>query len=248
MQFEFRPFLTIFSLIGLAILLTLGTWQVQRLSWKQDLIAKIEARVSSAPIPFEEAYRRWRAGEDMEYTPVTARLAFDHSKEAHVFGTWEGAIGWYVFTPSLAPLADLNAEDAELHLYVNRGFVPELFKELNARPELTAGADTILITGLFRSPQKAPAIAGSLAPEDNPEKNQWHQRSPKAFASVTSFEALPVWIDSAETASAGEWPKGGTTRVTFNNRHLEYALTWYGLALTLLVVYGAFTLKRSENE
>ena len=72
-----------------------------------------------------------------------------------------------------------------------------------------------------------------------------HVRDPEVFAKAANVSTLPIWIDSAGMENPAAWPKGGTTRLQFNNRHLEYALTWFGLALTMLGVYVAFSLRRN---
>ncbi len=250
MRFQFRPVLTICMLIGLAVLVSLGNWQVQRLSWKRDLIAKVEARTSAEPIPFADAYKRWLDGEDMEYTPVQAKLIYDHAREAHVFGTSDGTIGWYIFAPTYFCDTQPDHVDAAAVLYVNRGFAPEAFKRSATRADSLTGPDVEgeypVIIGLLRTPQKTPGYTKSLIPENNPAENEWHTRDPLAFAEAAELQALPVWIDSAGLENPADWPRGGTTRLQFNNRHLEYALTWFGLALTLLGVYVAFSLKREK--
>ncbi len=242
MKFQFRPVLSIVSLISLAILISLGVWQVQRLAWKEDLIARIEARTAAEPLSIFEAHERWAAGEDMEYTPVYAEIQYDHENEAHVFGTWDGDIGWYIFTP-----ARMSSADGKV-LYINRGFVPEAQKLPTERVEgQIAAAAEIRVVGLLRTPQEAPVIAGAIAPENNISGNEWHVRNPEIFAASTKYadlSVLPVWIDSSGAENSASWPLGGTTRVEFNNRHLEYALTWFGLAATLLVVFAAFSLRR----
>ena len=72
-------------------------------------------------------------------------------------------------------------------------------------------------------------------------------RDPQVFAEAFGIATLPVWIDSNGLENPAAWPKGGTTRLEFNNRHLEYALTWFGLAATLLVVFLAFSLKGRQD-
>ena len=240
MSFHFRPILTIATIISLIILFSLGAWQIQRLQWKEDLIARIEARTAAEPIAVEEAYARWLTGEDMEYTPVYVQAAYQHEQEAHVFGTWDGTVGWYIFTPATPKISIADGRA----LYINRGFVPHAQKEAATRSDSLIMDDSSKIIGLLRTPQKAPAIAGSLTPRNSVDKNEWHSRDPLAFAASANLDVLPIWIDSSGAESSAEWPLGGTTRVEFNNRHLEYALTWFGLAATLIFVFAAFSLKR----
>ncbi|WP_306252744.1 SURF1 family protein [Parvularcula sp. IMCC14364] len=250
MQFAFKPALTVATLIGLAILISLGTWQVQRLAWKEDLIARVEARTNAEPIEFAEAYRRWLEGEDMEYTPVWVQLVYNHPREAHVFGSLEGVAGWYVFTPASFHKRQPDFIDEDAVLYINRGFTADTFKARETRPDSLIAADendTLpVVTGLLRTPQESPAIAGALTPQNDPARNEWYVRDPMVFAGAAGVKALPVWVDSSGSENPAAWPKGNTTRLDFNNRHLEYALTWFGLAATLLVVFFAFSLKRRD--
>lgn len=239
MTFRFRPVLTIFAAIGLSILLALGFWQLQRLEWKNDLIAAVEARVGAAPEPFAKVFAEWRAGRDREYSPVTLAGVFRHELEAHVYGTLEGVAGYYVFTPlrleSPAGVADF--------VYVNRGFVPQ---ELKA-PEHRADGQVegpVAITGLFRAPQDEQGLAALVALKDDPSANFWHRRDPSLFAAHARLSAAPVYVDSFGKENPAAWPKGGTTRLDFSNRHLEYALTWFGLAGALAAVWFAYSTSK----
>ncbi len=225
-HFKFRPVLTIFILLAMAALVSLGNWQMRRLEWKRDLVAKVEARLGAGPIAFDEAVRRAEAGEDMEYTPVTAAGVLEDDKHVRVFGSNQGRPGAFYF----APLRRNGAPD----LFVNLGFAPQ-----DVAPALEAGD----VTGLFRYPE-IPGPPSSWFVSAAPDANGfWILRDPALFAADQGVEASSYYID--QFAVPGRpWPKGGTTRLEFNNRHLEYALTWYGLALTLLGVALAFSLQR----
>ncbi|MGE5511320.1 MAG: SURF1 family protein, partial [Bacteroidota bacterium] len=90
---------TLSMLVGLAVLLSLGTWQLQRKTWKEGLLADIAARTKATPIPLDEARRRQAAGEDVEYTRVVARGRFLHDKEAFVYASGAGGPGFHLYTP-----------------------------------------------------------------------------------------------------------------------------------------------------
>ncbi len=234
-RFYFRPALTVAAAAAFALLVGLGQWQLHRLQWKNDLIALVEARLAAAPIPFDEARARFEAGADMRYAPVHLEGVFRHGDEAHVFGTYEGEAGYYVFTP-LQPAAGGPA------VYVNRGFVPQAKKDRSQRPDgLVQGR--VKLAGLFREPETPRGVAAFFRPDDRPDANEWHRRSPAAFAAHAGLEAASAYVDADGATGPGEWPKGGTTRLAFNNRHLEYALTWFGLAATLLGVYLFLSLQ-----
>ncbi len=267
--------LTALAALSVVILCTLGTWQLQRLDWKRGLIAAVEARVERDPVPFTEVLERWRAGEDVEYTPVRLAGRFRHASEAHVFGTLDGKAGYYIFTPletvvgacsnlrpeeparrasrrtaaSAEPEAVLRdaavpvaPQDEDRCVYVNRGFVPLENKDPETRADgLIAGS--VAIDGLFRGPQAPSGVAAWVAPVDNPQANEWYSRDPARFALASGLAAAPAMVDSSGREAPGVLPKGGTTKIEFRNNHLQYAFTWFGLAATLVGVWGAFVLR-----
>lgn len=233
MKLVFRPFLTIATALALAVLCSLGVWQLQRLQWKEELIAKVEARLGAAPIAFEEALIRAETGEDLEYQPVRLEGVYEHDREAHVFGTLDGAPGVYVFTPlKFAP---------DRVAYVNRGFVPQ-----GADPATrTDPQGSLTVVGLLRRAETPKGLQRLFRPKDQPEDNLFFVRDPRIFAAIRGLYATPFYVDSDGAESSGPWPKGGATRVEFSNRHFEYALTWFGLAAALVGVFVAFSRRKS---
>lgn len=232
MTFRFRPALTVATLAALAVLCALGTWQLHRLEWKNALVAKTQARLSTEPISLTDALARAKAGEDMEYQPVIAEGAFRHGQAAKVFAAYQGKAGVLIFTP-------LEAESVVI--YVNRGFVPQELADTIA-PGGPAGPARI--EGLFRSAERKEGFERTFAAKDQLPDNLYFTRDPGVLAAAHGFGTPPFYIDSFERESDGDWPKGGLTRVEFSNRHLEYALTWFGLAGALVGVYLAYSLRR----
>lgn len=225
-----RPLLFMLVAIGTAILIALGTWQVQRLAWKTKLIAKVEERVGQEPIDLADALTALGRGEDIEYLPVRLTGGFESSKIAHVFGTYEGAPGYYAFQA-------MRLDDGSgLRVLINRGFVPQ---DLRQDEYQLPSADAI--TGLVRTYTPPGGIAGAVAPESQAGDGVFFTRDQQVLASfLTPGEEgsyLPITIDSTLPT---ELPQGGTTRVAFRNAHLGYAITWYGLAVTLVVVAVVF--------
>lgn len=219
------------GLLVLAVLLALGTWQVERLHWKEGLLAEIAARTAAAPAPLSEVERRFRETGDVDYWPVSATGAFLHDRERHFLATWQGQAGFYVYTP-------LRLADDRI-LLVNRGFVPYDLKDPAKRP---AGevAGTVTVTGLARNPLAAkPSF---IVPGNEPAKNvfYWKDRDTMA-ASVglaTGAALVPFFVDIGPGAAPGGWPVGGVTIIDLPNSHLQYAVTWYGLAAALVLVLG----------
>ncbi|HNR76605.1 MAG TPA: SURF1 family protein [Parvularculaceae bacterium] len=242
MKFTFRPGLAVAVLVALAILISLGVWQLQRLEWKRGVIAQMTERLSAAPIAFDDAMSREAAGENMEYQPVFLEGVYAHDLETRVFGTYDGAAGVYVFTPLDA--AD-PATGARRFVYVNRGFAPQDFRD----PETRAAGQVegeLRIEGLFRRAERKRGFEKSLAPKDQPQDNLYFIRDPEILAARHSIETPPFYVDSNGRENPAAWPKGGLTRIDIPNRHFEYALTWFGLAAALIGVFLAFSLKRRD--
>ncbi|WP_417685444.1 SURF1 family protein [Roseibium sp.] len=234
---------TIAGAISLAILLSLGFWQLDRLSWKEALIAKVERDVSADPVPapgpgewadlppFEADYRhvsvtgRFVEGDVFYYTS----LGYDRK------GTYSGP-GYMVYSPFEA--------DEGWTVMVNRGFVPqELWgygAEVYAGPAKWPGEKTL--TGLLRR-SETPNWTTPAAQED---KRIWFARDTGHMAQVLGAQSeklAPYSIDlDAEFSGPDGLPQAGETVVRFKNDHLGYALTWFGLAATLIGVYLTYAV------
>lgn len=228
-------------LVALAILVALGTWQLQRRTWKADLIQRIEAGLRAEPgevLP-EARWPGWRAAEG-EFRRVRLTGRFLHDQEILVHGLRsEGpratGLGYYVFTP-------IERHDGSVVL-VNRGFVPAALKDPARRADgRVAGPATV--TGLVRAPE-----ARSLfVPADEPGKGEWFTRDTNAMARARGLSrAAPFYVEADATPNPGGWPKGGGVRVDLPNNHLQYALTWFGLALTLVGVFAGFAWQRARR-
>ncbi|MDW6020917.1 SURF1 family protein [Mesorhizobium sp. BAC0120] len=229
----------VLGVIGIAILLSLGTWQLQRLAWKEALIASIDQRTHSEPRPLSAVERQFAETGDVDYWPVEVEGTFDHAKERHFFATYEGQPGFYVYTP-------LKLADGRFIL-INRGFVPYDRKDVSTRLQGQVEG-TVTLKGLARNPLAAkPSF---LIPENEPDKNifYWKDRDTMArSAGLDTARLLPFFIDADKAPNPGGLPVGGVTIVDMPNNHLQYAVTWYGLAAALAAVLGAW-LWRTRNE
>lgn len=233
----------VLSLIALAVLFGLGVWQLERLAWKNDLIARVEARTRApvAPLPPESEWKSVNFEND-EYRRVTARGTFRHEQEVLVYtvaseepGRVAGP-GFFVLTPLLLP--------SGAAVIINRGFVP-LDRRDPARRKEGQATGQVTVTGLLRMPEDA----GDFTPANDPAKNAWYRRDPAEIARALKLErAAPFTIDADATANPGGLPQGGGTRVRFSNNHLQYAVTWFGLALALMGVFAAFAWQRLGRE
>lgn len=240
------------TLLGVAILVSLGNWQMRRLAWKEGLIAAIAERTHAPAVPAEEALGKIRKGEQWdfdaaEYLHVHALGTFDHALERFVYEPREEGPGWLVLTPLRLKSEENVGYRADPgpcagRIIVNRGWVPDALKDPAARAagQVTGDVD---VEGLLR--QSTPG--GTFTPKGDAKSNTYYARDVVELygASCRNIKDWPFVLDAAaEPANPGGWPKGGTTRLELPNRHLEYALTWYGLAATLVGVAIAFAVAR----
>lgn len=221
------------SLIAFAILISLGTWQVERLHWKEALLASTQQRVHEAPLPLAEIEKIYREQGTVEYRPVTVSGTFMHQGERHFLATHDGQSGFNVYTP-------LMLEDGRFVL-INRGFVP--YEKKDPQTRLDGQLDgPVTITGLARDPLTSKP--GYFLPNNDTVKNIFYWKDWSAMAESADIpsldDAVPFFIDADNTPNFGGLPIGGITIIDFPNNHLQYAVTWYGLALALLGVVVAW--------
>lgn len=231
--------------VAFAILVGLGVWQLERRAWKEALMARVEAGLAGDPIK-APGPDTWASLDprDIEYQPVAVRGIFDHGREIHVVHTLvepkgpKGGIGYLVFTPFRS--------DAGWWVYVNRGFVPRENRDPETRQEGQIPGETT-VAGLLR----APTSRSWFTPADDTAGNAWFSRDPALFAVAAGLPAdavAPYVIDARfDPELPGGLPQGGETIVAFPNNHLQYALTWFGLAAVLLGVFAAFAVKRMRG-
>ncbi len=230
------------ALAAFLILVGLGTWQMQRLAWKEAMLAEIAARSTQAPAPLPPE-TSWPSlnPQDYEYRRVSLSGTFEHDKEALVFraqgvgSVSEAGPGYLVMTPLRL--------SSGAYVIVDRGFVP-LAKQ---RPDSRAAGATpgiVTLTGLMRSPE----TRNLFTPADDPAHGQWFTRDPAQIAAHFRLaRAAPFSVDADATPVAGGWPRGGQTVIDIPNNHFGYALTWYGLALTLVVFFFSFVLSGRKS-
>jgi len=206
-----------------ALLIGLGTWQVQRLHWKLDLIAKVDSRVHAPAVP-APGPAQWAdvTAENSEYKHVQVSGTLLNDKETQVYASTVLGPGYWVLTP-------LKQADGTI-VVINRGFVPTEKRKPTTRP---AGqiSDETTVTGLLRISEPK----GTLLRSNVPAEERWYSRDVTAIAEVRSLQNVaPYFIDADDTKNPGDLPVGGLTQIVFHNSHLVYAITWYGLAVMTL--------------
>ena len=226
------------SLVALAILLLLGTWQVQRLHWKEALLETIAARIDAPPRELSEIETLLATEGDVEYWPVRVTGRFRHDGERHFFATHKGMSGYYVYTP-----LEL---DGGRFILVNRGFVTHHFKDPAFRPVGQVEGE-VTVAGLARN--RLEGKPSFMVPDNDPAQNIFYWKDLTAMAATSGVggvdDYLPFFIDADDTGNPGGLPIGGVTIVDLPNNHLQYAVTWYGLAAALLAVVGAWFWRRA---
>jgi len=216
---------------ALGVLIALGTWQLERKAWKEDLIATLGSRLSAPPahLPARERWQRLDAAKD-EFTRVEFPATFVPGEEAFVYSSGSGLRpdvkepGYWVFSPARLSGGSL--------VVVNRGFVPEGRQDAKTRPD--GEPDGVVdIVGVMRWPEPR----GTFTPNDEPARSLWFARDPAAMAKAKSWGTIaPFYIDQEAPAAPGGLPRVGPLKASLPNNHLQYAITWYGLAAVLVIV------------
>ncbi len=215
-------FLLTIGLIGTAILVGLGVWQVQRLQWKTGVLAEIDARIAAPPVALPAAPD---PGTD-KYLPVTTSGTF-LDPAAHVLTSRPGIGAGYRIVQAFA--ADGR------RILVDRGFVPAAAKD-TPRPLPTA-----TITGNLHWPDEV----DGFTPDPDPAANIWFARDVPAMAAALGTEPILVIQRDALENDTSVTPLPLDTRGIPNN-HLQYAITWFSLA-AVWVGMSLYFLRRTRR-
>lgn len=223
--------LTIAVGIALAILLGLGTWQLQRLAWKRQVLDRIAALEAAPARPLVVVLEQLAEGADADFTRVTATCpGLGSAPFLELYSVRDGQAGSRLIS------ACRVASGRYASVLVDRGFVADT---VSARPSVAVSEAPVAITGVMRTPEPGNAFS----PPNTP--GRWHTRDVAAMAAQLKAPSPAPLFLMAETSTNPEWKALAPAPVPTNiaNRHLEYALTWYGLAGALLGVYAAMLLR-----
>jgi surfeit locus 1 family protein len=224
------------ALAALVVLLGLGTWQVERKAWKEALMVTLDRRLNDAPIALPPP-SEWTGmtPENSEFTRVRLSVAFPKTSDALVYTSGSAirddvkGAGYFVFSPARLP----NGQQ----VVVNRGFVPD-----RAYPAVAGAVDII---GTLRWPE-----AGSAFVADHDATGDvWMVRDPAAMAQRKGWGAVaPFYVEQEAPAPPGGLPHPAPLKVHLRNDHLQYAITWYGLAAVLVVMFVIWVVRRRGEE
>lgn len=229
---RFKPglALTVSAFVAFAILCTLGTWQALKVGPKTKMLELMHAQLLLPAVPLPEDVS---VSAELKYRHVSVsgeRIA----DPVKVFGTnIRGHSGYYLYAPVRRPSGRI--------IIVNYGWIPMQHDTLPVLPEGNQKTTGVLLES---------AKAGSMTPPNKPEMGDWFTADITELAThfgydVTEVYSMRLLADHAPQNETG-LPLGGQVRIDIPNNHLEYTLTWYGLALGLLVIYILLGIKRAE--
>ncbi|THD58815.1 SURF1 family protein [Phenylobacterium sp.] len=229
--------LTVATVIVFVILIGLGVWQLQRLKWKEALLAGIARAEASPAQPLAPVLDGLAAGRDAEFRRVTVTCpGLAGAPALELYSLREGQIGYRLI--SACQLAD----GPYRAILVDRGFIPDT---VSARPPAdAANHDPVALTGVLRKGDRG----NFMTPPNTPQR--WYLHDAKAMAAALRAPppVAPLFL-MAETSANPDFKAliPAPFPVDIPNRHLEYALTWFGLAGALAGVYGAAVFKRMRG-
>ncbi len=175
--------------------------------------------------------------EELEYQSTYINGYFENDKEMTLYSVGpNGEPGYDLYTPFVS--------DDGWIVIVNRGWVPEAIKEQQLRPEtLVTGEHTV--TGLLRHATEKLWYG----PENEPENNNWYYGDLVGMAEAQDIldAAYPMYLFAARAEGDNRFPVAGRTEINIVNNHFDYVLTWFGLAIVLLVIYVIAHLKKRDD-
>jgi len=226
---KFEPSIgsTLATLAMLAVLVWLGTWQVQRLHWKTDLLARIDAQMAATPAPLPE---KITDPDGWEYRRVSVTGSFDYTHEFLVQPrTQDGKTGYHM----VVPFRRVSGGE----VLVNRGWISDDTMKKALRP-----AGTLKLEGVLQIPQKS-----YFTPDNAPAQKQWYWIDTAAMAKAAKIAAVPPLVMTVPPQKAGVYPAGYKLAANIPNDHKQYAIFWYGMTIVLLAIYFLSGLKKPQQ-
>ncbi|WP_395712525.1 SURF1 family protein [Reyranella sp.] len=230
--FQLRPAFwpSLVSLVIFAVAMGLGIWQMERRAWKRDILDRIAVNQAAAPISLDELLK----GDPLrhEYGRVKLAGTFVHDKEFYLAArSLKNKVGLQVVTP-------LCTDEGRIVLF-DRGWIPQEAKE-PARRAVGQVQGEVELTGIVRRNQER----RQFAPENVPDRNVWFHVDVPLMRSMAGGKPDPkldaFFMEADAAANPGGLPVGGQTRLDIPNDHLQYAITWFGIALAMAGVYLAY--------
>lgn len=230
---RFRPTLwaSLAVLPLLAILIGLGVWQLERMAWKDALIAQMQERMGGPAVALPAEVSEADV-PDLRFQRVAVRGVFLHDRELHRLArVHRERQGFHLITP-------LRLEDGR-EILVNRGWVPIELRDPGERPEMLT-SEPVRFEAIVR--EGGWSGAQWLRPANDPEANAWLWIDLDAMAAQAGLEnaVTALYLDAADSTAPGPYPVPGQTRVDLPDNHLGYAITWFSIAAVLVVIYFVY--------
>ena len=243
MKVNFHPsfWLTVFTIPVFFALLSLGTWQVYRLNWKTELIMEFNRSFNDKPLTINQVDENY---SNFRYRRIIVDGNFDHEKEIQLIGkTYEGTAGFHIVTPLIV--------DDERTILINRGWIPKKYLNKSSR-KFTLLDGKVKIIGIIKLPQQK----GMFVPDNEPKNGFWFTINPEEIFSYLNINGLDhFYIDQLRGDEKDILPIAIDGKIELPNNHLQYAFTWYSLALALLFIFfswhkskGLLKFQSNENQ
>jgi cytochrome oxidase assembly protein ShyY1 len=231
----------VFTLLMVALFAGLGLWQLQRRVEKHALVAALTERLAAAPgslpspaqwsalTPATDEFRRVRFAATYQRLPDAMVYSSGSAVREDVSGP-----GTWAFLPAALPTGET--------VVINAGFVQNTMQDRDQQDRAVARLITnepVMLTGYIRFP----GAAGALTPSENPAKRLWFTRDHLAMARTLGWGVqmiAPFYIDLEQPVPASGIPKPGPLEVHLKDDHLQYAITWFGLAGAVVIAFGVW--------
>jgi cytochrome oxidase assembly protein ShyY1 len=231
----------VFTLLLVALFAGLGVWQLQRRVEKHALVAALTERLAGAPgslpspaqwsalTPATDEFRRVRFAATYQPLPDAMVYSSGSAVREDVSGP-----GTWAFLPAALPTGET--------VVINAGFVQNTMQDRDQQDRAVARLITnepVMLTGYIRFPE----AAGALTQPENPAKRLWFTRDHLAMARTLGWGVqmiAPFYIDLEQPVPASGIPKPGPLEVHLKDDHLQYAITWFGLAGAVVIAFGVW--------
>lgn len=215
-----RPIPLIMSVTGVVLMFGMSIWQVQRLAWKEDLVAKIERAMEQKPLtslPAPEELDEYR------FYPVELTGSFMPQYEFHIAARYyHSQLGYHVYTPFQTIGGKL--------ILINRGWIPS--KQKDGDYKSTLPTDMVTLTAQLRTSNER----NPFTPENQPEKNVWFGRDAQQMCETIDLQCEPFTLDLIGEQSWDSMPIPSSGEIKLRNDHLGYAITWFAIGLGILII------------
>jgi cytochrome oxidase assembly protein ShyY1 len=232
----------IFTLVMVALFIGLGLWQLQRRVEKHALIAALNERLATAPVALPQP-SQWSAltPESDEFRRVSFVATYASRPDAMVYSSGSAVRddvsgpGTWAFLPARLPTGET--------VVINAGFVQNTMQDRAQQDRAVTRLVTsapVTLTGYIRFPE----AAGRLTPSENLAKRLWFARDHQAMARTLGWgdgkSVAPFYIDLETPVPASGTPKPGPLQVHLKDDHMQYAITWFALAVAMLIAFGVW--------